>query len=60
MPVLSLKLKEDAVAKLKALQGPLDPEMAHSDADEILCELLIELGFDAVVAEWRKVDKWYS
>ncbi|MGZ2477967.1 hypothetical protein [Sinorhizobium medicae] len=49
-----------AIARLRELQGPTDPEAAHSLADDILCDLLIELNFDDVVAEWRKVEKWYA
>lgn len=51
---------ERAIARLKELQGPTDTEAAHSLADDVLCDLLTELNFDDVVAEWRKVDKWYS
>lgn len=51
---------ERAIAKLKELQGSGDPEFSHGEADEALCSLLEELNFGDVVAEWRKVPKWYG
>jgi hypothetical protein len=32
----------------------------HVEADEVLCELLISLGYEDVVEEYRKIEKWYS
>lgn len=37
-----------------------DRETGHHIADAVLCELLIELGFDEVVDAWRKIPKWYA
>jgi len=37
-----------------------DIERAHSAADHILCQLLVELGLEDVVAEFDKIDKWYA
>jgi len=51
---------EQAMERLKELQGPGDTEAQHSDADQILCDLLCALGYDYVVLEWIKVDKWYA
>lgn len=48
------------IARLKEWQGPTDTEAAHSEADGILCDLLIALGYASVVEEWAKVDKWYA
>jgi hypothetical protein len=52
--------REDAVFALKALQTGGDIEIEHAEADEILCRLLKTLGFDEVVDEWWKIDKWYA
>jgi hypothetical protein len=52
--------REQAIEKLKALQGSGDVEAAHGDADEILCALLESLGYADVVAEWSEVEKWYA
>lgn len=51
----------EALAALKAiLENDDDPSSAHVRADEVLCKLLVALGFEAVVAEWEKVEKWYE
>ena len=56
-----LDLQSIAVCKLKEEQQQYsDFEVAHVNADQILCVLLIELGFQEVVDEFRKIGKWYS
>ena len=52
--------KEEALEKLKEVSIPGDPEIFHSIADGVLCDLLKSLGCDKVVEEWEKVDKWYA
>ena len=52
--------REEAINELKAEQRNSDTEVAHSNADDTLCELLISLGFQDVVEEWIKVEKWYA
>lgn len=52
--------REQAIKELKAYQADGDTEAAHGNADEVLCDLLIALGYQDVVNEWRKVDKWYA
>ena len=37
-----------------------DFEYGHIEADEILCKILLELGYDEIVEAYRKVGKWYS
>ena len=37
-----------------------DIESAHADADTILCNILIELGYKELVDLYNKVDKWYA
>lgn len=50
-----------AANKLMNLTDSGDTEGAHSEADDILCELLIGLGFkDTVVAAFKRVPKWYA
>ena len=51
--------EQEAVAKIKALADKNDPEKAHVEADKILCELLTQLGFTSVVAEFHSLKKWY-
>lgn len=52
--------REKAIEALKAEQESDDNETAHGNADDVLCELLISLGYEDVVNEWHKVWKWYS
>ena len=46
--------------KLIALQGFTDLEIAHYKADNILLEILLDLGLDNIVEEYEKIDKWYA
>ena len=60
-----LEIKIDREKALLALSEALelgkgDPEIAHVNADEVLCELLTSLGFSDVVEEFKKVPKWYA
>ena len=54
------KLEKSIISKLKKLQKDKDIECAHSNADNILCELLTTLGYVNIVTEYNKVKKWYS
>ena len=51
--------REEALAKLRAIKG-WDVERAHAEADDILCELLIALGYSDVVLAYNAVEKWYA
>ena len=37
-----------------------DREDAHMDADDILCNMLIELGYIDIVEEYKSIPKWYA
>ena len=39
----------------KEWQGNSDVEIAHIQADSILCDFLIELGFTELVNEYKKL-----
>jgi len=52
--------KEEAILKLKECQKNNDTEVAHVYADDVLCDLLEGLGYEDVVKEYYKVDKWYA
>lgn len=52
--------REEAIIKLKKLQDSCDIEVAHLSADNVLSELLKTLGYEDVVKEYYKVDKWYA
>lgn len=51
---------EEKISQLKKLQQSGDTEIAHSKADDIICELLLELGYEEVVTEYHKIDKWFA
>lgn len=52
--------REEVLKKLKEAQDNRDTEMAHGDADDLLCDLLKSLGYEDVVTEYKRVDKWYA
>ena len=53
--------REEAINELRECEKMVsDPEGAHSMADDILCKLLISLGYQDVVDEWDKIEKWYA
>jgi hypothetical protein len=51
--------ESEAIEMLKACQNARNPEAAHSDADNILCKFLEELGYEEVVEAYYDVPKWY-
>jgi hypothetical protein len=55
---MTMKEKE-VIEYLKQQQENSDTEDSHINADNILCEFLIELGFERIVEEFEKVNKWY-
>ena len=52
--------REEAIAKLVALQKDDDIEMEHVEADSVLCQLLVTLGYGDVVIEFHRITKWYA
>lgn len=50
----------DYIERMIALQSNTDSEVAHSIADDILCEVLIALGYKELVEAYHSVPKWYS
>lgn len=53
--------RDEAIKELKECQGTGgDIETQHRRADIVLTEFLINLGYQDVVDEWEKVEKWYS
>lgn len=37
-----------------------DTESVHGYGDDLLAELLTELGYGDIVAIWKKLPKWYA
>jgi len=54
--------KSEATETMKkiASYSKHDAEEAHSDADDLLCKVLEELGYKALVKHYNDVKKWYS
>jgi hypothetical protein len=54
--------REQAIDELTKIDrdAGMDTEMAHINADDVLCKLLDALGYADVVEAWEKIDKWYS
>jgi len=56
--------REEAILKLKEQRKIVDEggdkEVPHCEADDILCELLISLGYKDVVDEYEEIEKWYA
>ena len=50
------KLNEKYLSQMRKLKDESD----HDYADDILCELLEELGYIELVEMYRKLPKWYS
>lgn len=47
-------------AKIKALAAQRDQEVSHILADDLLCALLTELGYEETVKEFQQLAKWYA
>jgi hypothetical protein len=56
--------KMQAIYKLKSIRAPIDrgynPEESHIDADDLMCEVLEQLGYQEGVKIFRHADKWYA
>lgn len=52
--------KKEVIARLKLLQNDKDTEHNHIEADKLLCELLITLGFKDVAKEYNQIKKWHA
>ena len=51
---------ERYVRKLSECMLSNDTEANHSNADTLLTDLLIELGYDDVVDAYEMIEKWYA
>ena len=52
--------KEEAIAELNLIRQSDDTEVAHVDADDVLCQLLMSLGYEDVVTAYHNIGKWYA
>ena len=53
--------REEFLARLKKCQTGYgtDFEAAHGEADNVLCDVLIALGYKDIADAWDDVPKWY-
>ena len=56
----NLRLSNKYRKKLERLEELDDPEQAHSDADNLLCDLLSDLGYHYVVEAYHEIQKQYG
>ena len=58
---MNQKLKEIQIQMEEITKrGNYDKEVNHSDADDLLCKALKELGQNKLVDTWNKISKWYA
>lgn len=50
----------ELLKQLNPLPNQIASEESHIAADDILCELLLNLGFDKIVDAYNKIPKWYA
>jgi len=51
---------DEFAKKMSETCRPGDPECAHLDADDLMCDLLDSLGYGAGVVTFRASHKWYA
>ena len=54
------ELKQEYNKKINKLAKIEDEELCHIELDNLLCELLEELGFKEIVDVFKNSEKWYS
>ena len=57
---MNKKLNDKYLRKMKELEYNDDTEHVHSVADDILCDLLIDLGYTELVGVFCDLEKWYA
>ena len=51
---------EEFTSKMVDIDLNGDTEVAHSDGDDLMCDLLRELGYEDGVKVFEAMDKWYA
>lgn len=54
------KNKTTKLVTMQELNNLGNQEIAHIEADKILCNLLSDLGYSDIVEAFEKVNKWYA
>lgn len=60
MTNLQIESMDRKYAALLAAIGSGDPESEHGEADDLLLQLLRDLGFVKVIEAFDAVKKWYA
>lgn len=55
-----MKTPEQFAAAMSQAAKDRDTESAHATADDIMCELLRELGYEEGVEIFEQMEKWYA
>lgn len=59
MPTVAY-IRADCIDTLERLAKSRDIEAAHREADELIFDLLVELGFSDIAKAYLAVPKWYA
>ena len=51
---------EEFAETMKEIAESEDPECAHGDMDDLMCQLLEDLGYEEGVKIYLDADKWYA
>ena len=51
---------EEFRARMQEIANRRDIEEGHSDADDLMCQALRDLGYEDGVAIYRAMPKWYA
>lgn len=54
------ELDKASAKKMRKFGRSDDTEGAHHDGDALLCELLLAIGFEKTVKEFKSLYKWYA
>ena len=46
--------------KMMEIASDGNPERMHSDANELMCEVLVDLGYAAGIRVFDNMERWYS
>jgi len=57
---MNKKLNDKYINLMQSAVDCGDTETGHGDADDLLCDLLRELGYNELVDKYNDVAKWYS
>lgn len=57
---MNKKLNKKYLTQMNKCINNEDTEYAHIIADDILCDLLKDLGYTELIAVYEKINKWYA